>query len=282
MPQPFDTLPRFLAERSRLVRLGEVPALLAHPGWGQDPTEFSGPRPFLLWMHGRTANKELDPGRYMRCLRAGIAVCAVDLPGHGERSDQAITGPEHTVEVVSRMVAEIDLIVAALKRFGEFDTSRIAIGGMSAGGMSALRRLCDPHTFVAGAVECTTGWLNWLYFQDVRLAAGDGDALPARWIASHSREAVNGIDSVEHIHTFAPIPMLFLHPETDRVVPYRGLERFVELLRTRYRFLGADDDLLEVRTWRDTGAPEEHSGFGKYGNDAKNAQLEFLVRHLKP
>jgi len=34
-------------------------------------------------MHGRTANKELDPGRYLRLIRAGIAVCAIDLPGHG-------------------------------------------------------------------------------------------------------------------------------------------------------------------------------------------------------
>lgn len=290
MPQPFDSMPRYLAERSRLERLGPtgVPALLAHPAWGpasEGPPARDGPRPLLLWMHGRTASKELDPGRYMRCLRAGIAVCAVDLPGHGERPDPALTGPEHTTDVVARMVAEIDGIVAALAEPSwsqAFDPRRMAIGGMSAGGMVTLRRLCEPHPFVAAAVECTTGWLSWLYFDDVRHAAGDTDPVPPRWIVPQPRDRVTRIDAVDHLHTFEPLPILFLHAETDQVIPYRGLQRFIELLRTRYLFRTADESLIELKTWRDTGAPAEHAGFGRFGNDAKNAQLEFLSRQLRP
>ena len=30
-----------------------------------------GPRPTIIWIHGRTVSKELDPGRYLRWLRAG-------------------------------------------------------------------------------------------------------------------------------------------------------------------------------------------------------------------
>ncbi|MCH8940394.1 MAG: hypothetical protein IIC27_04645 [Chloroflexi bacterium] len=61
-------------------------------------------------MHGRTVEKELDPGRYLRWLRAGIATCTVDLPGHGERFEQALQHPEQAMEVVLRMLGEIDEI----------------------------------------------------------------------------------------------------------------------------------------------------------------------------
>jgi len=74
----FSRLPSSLASRAKSVRFGDVPALLAHPDW-------ETPAPVVLWMHGRTVSKELDPGRYLRWVRAGIAACAVDLPGHGER-----------------------------------------------------------------------------------------------------------------------------------------------------------------------------------------------------
>jgi hypothetical protein len=38
--------------------------------------------------------------------------------------------------------------------------------------------------------------------------------------------------------------------------------------------------LIESHTWPTTGAPEEHVGFGKVSNDAKNIQTAFLARHL--
>jgi dienelactone hydrolase len=275
LPDLAAKLPKALSEKTRFVRLaGDIPALLAHPDW-------ETPAPTVIWMHGRTANKELDPGRYLRWIRAGIAACAVDLPGHGERADPTLTGPEHTVRLVSQMVVEIDSIVAALaeSRFGGiFDHAKLGIGGMSAGGMATLRRLCDPHPFKAAAVEATTGWLSWLYFSEVRQESGDGDQVPARWIAKQKREAVETIDAVSHLDTFEPLPILVLHTETDAVVPIRGMRRFVELLEQKYTFAGADEGLIEVKTWANTGAPEEHAGFGKFGNDAKNAQIAFFSR----
>ena len=69
----FRQLPASLAEHARVVRLGgTIPALMCHPDW-------ISPLPTVLWMHGRTAYKEIDSGRFSRLLRAGIASVAIDL-----------------------------------------------------------------------------------------------------------------------------------------------------------------------------------------------------------
>src|SRR5690606_30736419 len=144
--------PKSLLPHVRTVRLpsrvGEdIPALLIHPDWATSA-------PVAIWMHGRTANKELDAGRYQRWLRAGVAACSIDLPGHGERAIETHQQPEYTLRMVRQAVAEIDSVVEALADpayAGAFNLDRLAIGGMSAGGIVALRRLCDPHPFVCAA-----------------------------------------------------------------------------------------------------------------------------------
>lgn len=268
----FAQMPRALRERVRTERLGptEVPALLAHPDW-------SSPAPVVLWMHGRTVNKELDAGRYHRWVRAGIAACSIDLPGHGERFDERYHDPARTPDLLSEVLGEIDAVLAALTdaRFeGVFDPERVAIGGMSAGGMAALRRLCDPHGFVCAAVEGTTGFLSELYHPS------DAQSPGRPWPVDHAPEDIRPLDPIEHLEGWAPLPLLALHAEGDEVVPFRTQALFLEQLRDRYAAAGADTAQIELMTWRDTGAPREHAGFGRYGNDAKNAQVDFLRRHL--
>ncbi|RMD65955.1 MAG: hypothetical protein D6824_01705, partial [Planctomycetota bacterium] len=105
----FTDHPQALKEKTRRLRLGphDVPALLAHPNWRT-------PAPVVVWMHGRTVSKEIDPGRYLRWIRAGLGVCALDLPGHGERFDRALQGPEATLYVVRQMLDELDDVVQSL------------------------------------------------------------------------------------------------------------------------------------------------------------------------
>lgn len=250
---------------------GEIPALLAHPDW-------ITPAPVVIWLHGRTVSKELDPGRYLRWIRAGIAACAIDLPGHGERLDASLHRPGSAPALIERALPEIDRILAALAeteggggggRFPALDLSRVAIGGMSAGGMIALRRLCDPHPFACAAVEAATGCLTRMY------AARQGWTPP-------TPETLARVDPSLHLDSWRPIPLLALHSEADRVVPVATMREFVGLVRDRHAALGADPESVELRTWPETGAPEEHAGFGRFSNDAKNAQTEFFRRHLRP
>lgn len=270
--------PSSLAPKSRLVRLAaNIPALLAHPDW-------SAPAPTVLWFHGRTAYKELDPGRYLRWIRAGIAACAIDLPGHGERTEPGRENPDATLGVLEQAIAEVDSIVEALRApeyRAHFDTSRLAIGGMSAGGMVTLRRLCDPHPFMCASVEATCGWLEGLYFPERAQAVLGPGAAKHTWSTTHPPERVAALDALVNIGAFRPIPLLAQHSRADRIIPCAIQEHFIDMLKARYRAHQADDALIRFQTWDQTGAPEEHVGFGKVSHEAKNAQVEFFSRVLR-
>jgi alpha-beta hydrolase superfamily lysophospholipase len=264
----FARFPAALASQVRTVRLGPtgVPALLVHPDW-------KTPSPLVLWMHGRTVSKELDAGRYLRWIRAGIATCAIDLPGHGERFEAEFHRPAATMDLLERLIPEVDQVVGALSGpewNGVFDPLRLGIGGMSAGGIATLRRLCDPHPFLCAAVEGAAGDLGALY------APGAGRPGPVR----HRPERVASLDPRQHLDRWRPIPLLVLHSEADRVVPYATVESFVVALRHRYAQTGADPAMIALHSWPETGAPGEHAGFGRFANNAKNLQVEFLKRHL--
>jgi len=258
----FARFPAALASQTRAHRFGDATALIAHPDW-------ESPAPIVLWLHGRTASKELDPGRYLRWIRAGFAACAVDLPGHGERADSEFQSASRTLGVLEQARTEIDEVVHALgePRFnGVFDLDRIGIGGMSAGGMATLRRLCDPHRFRCAAVEGTTGNLAGHYAQQHAIR--------------HPSDRIAENDPMQHLGGWRPIPLLVVHSEADRVVPFASQRQFVERLREHYTRQGSDPSAVEVLTWPETGAPEEHMGFGRHANDAKNAQTAFFQRHF--
>lgn len=269
MDTRFAQLPQSLQDRSKTMRLGDdVPALVAHP----DP-ESGSIVPAVLWMHGRTVNKELDPGRYLRWIRAGIGAIALDLPGHGDRYEVSYQGPARTLDLITQATGEIDGVLDSIRTLGGFDMSRLIIGGMSAGGMVTLSRLCSPHPFLGACVEGTTGNLRDLY--------SPPPGMPGRpWPVEHDRDDVARLDPIQNLDGFRPIPLLALHNEGDEMVPIAGQRKFLDALRAHYESQGADPGMIELRTFHDTGAPGEHAGFGKYANDAKNMQLAFIQRVL--
>lgn len=270
----FDALPAALRERATLLTLAGVPALVAHP----DPAWLSGaavaPRPVMLWMHGRTVSKELDPGRYLRWVRAGIAAVALDLPGHGERSLDGWQGSDRTLEVVHQMAREIDGVLDALAASAlapGLDLSRCGLGGMSAGGMATLIRLCTPHRFRAASVESTAG-------EFPRMAAST--AFATRGGRDPSMSLLHELDPMSHLEHWRPIPLLALHSEADAWVPVQAMRGFIEALQSRAAAAGLSPGHIVLHTWPTTGAPNEHAGFGRVSHEAKNLQTEFLVRHL--
>jgi hypothetical protein len=265
-------LPGALLAQTRWARLGGVPALLAHPDWRT-------PAPTLIWLHGRTVSKELDNGRYLRLIRAGIGAVALDLPGHGERADAALQQPARTLDVLVQMIGELEGVLHALRApplGGLFDPHRLALGGMSAGGMVTLRRLCDPHPFIAACVEGTAGDLERLYLSD------GPDAHPDARSTRHDGARVRDLSAMRHLDTWRPIPLLALHSQADQVVPLACMGTFCDALRQRYARAGADTSMIRLHTWPSTGAPQEHNGFGRVAADAKALQVEFLQRALGP
>lgn len=274
------TLPAGLRKSAVTARLitettpyddGGVPALLTHPedGWDEDGAS-PRPAPVCLWFHGRTVNKELDAGRYLRWKRIGIAACAIDLPGHGERSgDPVLQAPGSTLLLAEQAAREIDLVLEELasERFnGAFDLERVAIGGMSAGGMVTLLRLCSlglENRFRAAVLEATTG-----------------DFASMRW-PKVSAERVEAMSPLNHVADMPTVPLLAVHSRLDEVVPYEPMAAFIEAVREEYASRGVDPELARLHAWDETGAPSEHMGFGRMTNDTKNLENGFLGEWLQ-
>ena len=261
MPGQF---PRSLLRMSRWTTLGGVPAVIVHPARDADPADPPSPDqppvPALVWMHGRTASKELDPGRYLRLAREGIASIALDLPGHGGREDLALQAPDRAMEVIERMSQEIDAVVADACAQGLADAARLAIGGMSAGGMAACVRLCSPHPFRCALVECSTG-----------------DFASLEGMPIHNAEIARRIDPMARLAGWRDIPFLALHARHDEWMPHAGTERFVSALRAR----SDHPERITMHTYERTGAVAEHIGFGQMSPDAKSRGCDFLVRYLR-
>ncbi|MDA1007444.1 MAG: alpha/beta fold hydrolase [Planctomycetota bacterium] len=257
MPQPIGTFPRSLAHHSRWTRLAGVPSVIIHPALREGIAWPDHPAPTLLWLHGRTVSKELDPGRYQRAFHAGYAVCAIDLPGHGERRDLTLQGPESLADLIDWCVPEIDAVVNALVSRGVTTEESIAIGGMSAGGMIAIARLCEPHSFKAVLLESTTGdFLSLHHVQE----------------ESTQRRRLAGVNPIDRLSSWQETKVLALHSEADAVVPVSGQRRFIDALRSHARH----PDHIRLHSWKSTGAPNEHAGFGNKHGEAKELGTEFI------
>jgi len=246
-------LPSAVRERAILTTLGPAPALVVLP------ESAPAPPPVLLWLHGRQANKEIDPGRALRLLRAGIGFIGVDLPGHGERAVASYQTVEGTLQTILEMSQELDDVHAAIVGNLQVDSEQIAIGGMSAGGMAAAHRLVTPHPYRAMLMEASTG--NWAaqahrpMFQPL------------------SPEALQAQDPMARLATWTPMPVLAQHSRLDEWIRFEGQCVFLEALRERNA-----GHPVELQAYDQTGAPKEHIGFGKFGAQAKDLCRDFLLR----
>lgn len=254
---PAESFPLSLRQASRWIRLGGVPVVIVHPAHAG--MKLDGPAPLLLWFHGRTVNKELDPGRYARLLRIGIATCAVDLPGHGERREESRQGPDATLGVVQQAVGEIDPLLEELRALGGIDMKRVAIGGMSAGGMVSMVRCCREHPFRALLLEGTTG--SW--------SGPSGRA----WASAP--EAMS-LEPIRHLEHWRDIPVLALHNTHDEWVDVAAQREFMDRLRQQ----SANPERINLHEYPRGGAPAEHAGFGRFGADAKDRAATFLAQWL--
>ena len=254
METRFDSLPSRLREVSTEVVIGDVPCLLVR---GSEK-----PRPFLFWMHGRTADKELDPGRYLRYVRRGINVCAVDLPGHGARYIESMQEASRSLEVILMMTAEMDGVLEGLEQYNGFDLSNAAIGGMSAGGIAAIERLCKPHLFKVAVLEATSG--DFWPMRDAPLCKGLSD------------EAFRKSNPIEKLDGWKSIPIIAFHSRHDQWIPFKAQESFMRALKAR----SEHPQDIEFVTFDRTGAPNEHIGFGRESAFVKEVQVEFVAKHL--
>ena len=166
--------------------------------------------------------------------------------------------PEALLDNVEQAASEVDDVVTALGRKG-FDLDRMAIGGMSMGGMVALVRLQRPHRFRAAILEASSG----------------------NWRVQHQRqffdhESADRLDPIQHVDRWRELPVLAIHSRLDEWVEFDGQVAFLDALKSRV----AHPEWIELMALERTGAPHEHLGFGQCTNEVKNRELEFLRTHL--
>ena len=254
MKSRFDTLPSRLQACSEELEIAGVPCLLVREG--------DTPRPFLFWMHGRTADKELDPGRYLRCVRKGIHVCAVDLPGHGQRFDPRLQKVDNVLDLILQMSDEIDGVLEGLDLVGGFELQKAALGGMSAGGLVTITRLLREHQFQATVLEGTGG--AWEHLRSTPICSGLSDA------EFSARNPMYQLDN------WKDIPVKAFHNRHDERIPFSTEEDFIEALQRKSK----NPEHIELVSFDYSGAPEEHMGFGRESAFVKEVQVEFLAQHL--
>lgn len=252
MPDLNARFPSSLMRVSTWTRFvdGSVPVVVMRP---ERPA--ATPLPFLLWFHGRTVDKETDPGRYLRLVRAGIGCIAVDLPGHGERPEISMQDGSRTAEVVEQAASEIDGILADASA-GGFDATRAVLGGLSAGGMAAALRGCSHHPFRGFLLEATTG---------------DWSTLSGR--AGFPAVRVERLNPLTHLGSWRDCPVLALHATLDAWVPIEGQRRFIAALQAK----SARPASIELHEYARTDAPHEHMGFGRMASDAKSRGTRFIA-----
>ena len=111
------------------------------------------PMPAVVFAHGLSLNKEIYFSLWRDYARRGIAVLAVDLPGHGGSGGSSDLGrTEYTA-----MLAAYDWLVA---EHPEIDPARVAAVGHSLGGISATRAGTfqpEPKFCAVAAIFCWQG-----------------------------------------------------------------------------------------------------------------------------
>ena len=194
-------------------------------------------------------------------LDKDFKIITIDLPGHGEREDPERQTPEAVLDVVLQASEELDAVCDEAARQLDADPTRIAIGGMSAGGMAAIHRATPPHAYAALTLEATSG--AWSHLPMATNSSPD------------LRSRVETADPIRNLAGWRPIPVLSVHARYDTWIPQTEQWKFLDAIES----LG-DPALIHRVRYDRTGADAEHAGFGRYSADAKEQQCRFLTECL--
>ena len=160
------------------------------------------------------------------------------------------------------MAEEIDEIINELAMTPYFDTTNCAIGGMSAGGLATSYRLVLPHLFKAAILESTGG--QWKYLHD------------NPFFSHLSADEIEAINPMNRIDGWRDIPVLAVHSKHDKRIPYATESDFIEALKAKSN----SPEEIELLSFDNTGAPEEHMGYGRESAFVKETEIEFLAKYL--
>lgn len=202
-----------------------------------------GKRPAVLFLHGARGSKDDVPGCVAdRLNHAGVALIAIDAPGHGDRASRGVGAERAEYNRLARWNhyrqagEELFAVFEALQADPGINAERIGLAGNSMGATTAL--VAVGMGLSARAVLSIAGWAGF-----------------ARWVPDDPDSTALGeaIDPIVHAAAFPPRPVLLVHGTADDIVPIAGHRALYEVLLPHYS--EHPQDLLFVEHAGDHGTP---------------------------
>jgi len=236
------------------------------------PNKATAPSPVLVYFHGGGwrlggGSKELDSLLLLPYLELGFAVVNVEY-----RPTQVSLAPA----AVEDSRCALRWVFNKAKEY-KFDTTRIVVSGISAGGNLALNAaLLTPaaglDTRCPGEEMKVAAVVSWLGITDVydQIEGPNKRNYAIAWLGSQSNrdEIARRVSPINHIRPGVP-PILTIHGDADPVVPYSHAVRLHEALKKA----GVSNQLLTIPGGK-------HGGFTHPELLKVLATIrEFLTRH---
>ena len=188
--------------------------------------------PTVIFYHGFTSSKEVYAYFAVALAQAGIRAVLPDADMHGARYDgDSERRLSHFWEILRSNIDELPDIEQALRAGQRVDGERLAVGGASMGGMTALGALARYPQ-----LHCAASMMGAGYFSP--LARTLFPPLVARSPAEHTLLAerlapLAQYDVSHRLESLATRPLLLWHGEADEVVSADESIRLANALRER-------------------------------------------------
>lgn len=224
-----------IIERKRTI--GTIPVLEVIPKNHRNEA-----LPLIIYYHGWQSTKELTLTQARQLARLNCRVILPDAMNHGERKRPVSKIPSHTFwESIHSNLLEFSYILSYLNERRMIDKDKIAVGGVSMGGITTCALLTHHPEIKAAA--CVMGSPKLVAYRER--------------IAKHVKErAYHFPDDYQDLFSWHKAYDLSLHPDTlngrpfliwhgfqDTVVPYDHVKEFMDKNNHRENIIFIKDDI---------------------------------------
>lgn len=224
------------------------------------------PLPCVVFYHGFTSSKLVYSYFAVALAQAGFRVIMPDAPDHGARfSGNAERRLRQFWQILQGNLTEFAALRDALHQHNLIDGNRLAVGGASMGGMTALG-IMTRHP----EVRCVASLMGSGYFTSLARTLFP----PLEVTNAAQQEAFNAIlaplakwEVTDQLESIADLPLLLWHGEADDVVPA------AESFRLQQALADAQRDANLTSLWE---AGVAH----RITPQALEATVSFFNRHL--
>ena len=221
------------------------------PGWWI-PARGGAPGPAVLLVHGWESARDRTLPNAQVLHAAGFHVLTIDIRGHGTNPPEEL--PLTAGEFGADALAGVRALLARK------DVTAVGILGHSMGGIGALlAAAAEPRVkaVVSASTPADPYRLTRQTFRLARLPLPGPLAYPLAWLTTHvflnpRGHTVRSVSASRAIETYKG-PVLLIHGDADRVVPYSHLGRLAGRAR---RARKGDPDAAPVEV---LSIPGEHS-----------------------